>query len=82
MAKKMTIVALPLAFALTTSIVSGCSNEESHPKTKQTPASKQQTSTSERKLQQYAKDPDAKKTDEDFDLVGVVKSVKPLKKSH
>jgi len=69
MNKKMGLLCISLAGALTTGSLTGCSNQNDSSQN----TSQNENSSSENKsnLQQYSKDPDSKQ-DEDFDLIGTL----------
>jgi RNase P/RNase MRP subunit p29 len=69
MNKKMVILCISLAGALTTGSLTGCSNQNDSSSNTQ----HKESNSAENKLnlQQYSKDPDSKQ-DEDFDLVGTL----------
>ncbi|KRD87931.1 hypothetical protein ASE51_26480 [Bacillus sp. Root147] len=69
MNKKMVLLCISLAGALTTGSLTGCSNQNDSSQN----TSQNENSSSENKsnLQQYSKDPDSKE-DEDFDLIGTL----------
>ncbi|MFE0565882.1 hypothetical protein ACFW1D_25745 [Priestia megaterium] len=69
MNKKMVLLCISLAGALTTGSLTGCSNQNDSSQN----TSQNENSSSENKsnLQQYSKDPDSKQ-DEDFDLIGTL----------
>ncbi|MEH7314996.1 hypothetical protein COJ92_23225 [Priestia megaterium] len=69
MNKKMVLLCISLAGALTTGSLTGCSNQNDSSQN----TSQNENSSSENKsnLQQYSKDPDSKQ-EEDFDLVGTL----------
>jgi hypothetical protein len=69
MNKKMVLLCISLAGALTAGSLTGCSNQNDSSQN----TSQHENSSSEKKsnLQQYSKDPDSKQ-DEDFDLIGTL----------
>ncbi|MEH6855252.1 hypothetical protein V7037_11565 [Priestia megaterium] len=70
MNKKMVLLCISLAGALTTGSLTGCSNQNDSSQN----TSQNENSSSENKsnLQQYSKDPDSKQQREDFDLIGTL----------
>ncbi|MED4619600.1 hypothetical protein CN367_02955 [Priestia megaterium] len=70
MNKKMVLLCISLAGALTTGSLTGCSNQNDSSQN----TSQNENSSSENKsnLQQYSKDPDSKQQGEDFDLIGTL----------
>ncbi|MBK0010463.1 MULTISPECIES: hypothetical protein [Priestia] len=69
MNKKMVILCISLAGALTTGSLTGCSNQNDS--SSNTPQKESNSAENKLNLQQYSKDTDSKQ-DEDFDLVGTL----------